>query len=116
MLGWGPLSDSLTLKLIDVAQTERRVLYQSYDPKLPDAQLPTFLANVHVIPADPAIGSKLAELRRGTLVQVEGLLVEAAGADGRWKGEPRAIAPQMPGSLLWLQTLQAVEAKPAGSR
>src|SRR5690554_2998956 len=35
-VGWGPLSDSATLKIVDVAQTERGVLHRSYDPKMSD--------------------------------------------------------------------------------
>jgi hypothetical protein len=113
VLGWGPLSDSVTLNAVDIAQTERRVLYQSYDPKLPDAQMASYLLNLHVIPADATLQAKLAELRRGILVRVEGLLVEAtADKDWRWKGEPREIPPSTPGTLLWLQTLEVVQAQP----
>lgn len=107
VLGWGPLSDSTTLKVVDIAQTERRVLFQSFDPKLPDAEVPSYLVNVHVIAADEAIQGKLGELRRGNIVRVEGLLVEAtAHEQWRWKGEPRTQAPRMPGTLLWLQSLE----------
>jgi hypothetical protein len=108
VLGWGRLSDSTTLNVVDIAQTERRVLFQSYDPKLPDAEVPSYLLNVHVIAADEAIQAKLSELRRGNIVRVEGVLVEAIGSeDWRWKGEPRAQAPQMPGTVLLLQSLEA---------
>lgn len=105
-LGWGPLSDSATLKIVDVAQHERGVLHQSYDPKLPDAQAGAFLLNLHVAADDPELQKRLGELRSGNVVRLEGWLVEAVSEDGwRWRGEPRAFDPAMPGTLLWLQTM-----------
>ncbi|MCC6533184.1 MAG: hypothetical protein IT531_11590 [Burkholderiales bacterium] len=107
-LGWGVLSDTATLKAVDVAQTERRVLYQSYDPKLPDEQVETSILNVHVIGANAEVDKRLGELRQGHIVELEGWLVEAVGADGwRWRGETRSRSPALPGTLLWIQRLEA---------
>ncbi len=106
-LGWGPLSDSVTLKIVDVAQTKRGVVFKSYDPKLPDEQAATFLLNVHVIAADAALGKKLEDLRRGNVVRMQGWLVEAVSGDGwRWRGEERRESPAMPGTLLWLTHIE----------
>jgi hypothetical protein len=106
-LGWGPLSDSATLAGIDVAQHERGVLYQSFDPKLPDAQAGAFLLNLHVVAADPELQKRLRELRSGNVVRLKGWLVEAVGGDGwRWRGKPRADDPAMPGTVLWLEALE----------
>ena len=110
VLGWGPLSDSVTLKMIDLAQTDRRVLFKSYDPKLPDEEIESFTLNVHVIPADPGVEKQLGDIRAGHVVEVEGWLVEAVAEDGwRWRGEPRERAPAAPGNLLWLQRLTVRE-------
>lgn len=106
-IGWGPMSDSTTLKLVDVAQTERKVVYQSFDPKLPDDLVGGYLVNLHVIPADPELHKRLGELRSGNLVQLEGWLVEAVAADSwRWRGKARDEAPAMPGTLLWLEKME----------
>jgi hypothetical protein len=106
-LGWGPLSDSAVLKVVDVAQTERSVLFKSYDPKLPDEQAGGFLLNVHVIAADAELTKRLGELRNGNVVRLEGWLVEAVAGDGwRWRGTQRKEPPLMPGTLLWLTRLE----------
>ncbi len=106
-LGWGPMSDSATLKVVDVAQHERAVLYQSFDPKLPDAQVGAFLLNLHIVAADAQLQKRLSELRRGNVVQLKGWLVEAVSGDGwRWRGKARSNDPPMPGTLLWLETLE----------
>ena len=106
-LGWGPLSDSVTLKVVDVAQTKRGVLFKSYDPKLPDEQAASFLLNVHVIAADAELAKKLEDLRAGNVVRMQGWLVEAVAGDGwRWRGEERKETPAMPATLLWLTQLE----------
>jgi hypothetical protein len=106
-LGWGPMSDSVTLKIVDVAQTKRGVLFKSYDPKLPDEQAATFLLNVHVIAADAELAKKLEDVRAGNIVRMQGWLVEAVAGDGwRWRGEQRRDAPALPGTLLWLTQLE----------
>jgi hypothetical protein len=105
-LGWGPMSDSATLKVVDVAQTERRVVFQSFDPKLPDEQVRNYVLNLHVVAADPELEKRLGELRRGNVVRMEGWLVEAVAGEGwRWRGDAREAAPKMPATLLWLQKL-----------
>jgi len=106
-LGWGPMSDSAVLKLTDVAQTERGVLFQSYDPKLPNDLMATYLMNLHVIAGEPELQKRLAEVRAGNVVRIEGWLVEAVADDGwRWRGSAREHAPKMPATLLWLQKLE----------
>ena len=106
-LGWGPLSDSAVLKIVDVAQTERGVLFKSYDPKLPDEQAAGYLLNVHVIAADAELTKRLGELRNGNVVRLEGWLVEAVAGDGwRWRGTERKESPAMPATLLWLTKLE----------
>ncbi|MGH8639352.1 MAG: hypothetical protein ACREUZ_19630 [Burkholderiales bacterium] len=106
-LGWGPMSDSTTLKLVDVAQTERGVVFQSFDPKLPDEQVAAYVLNLHVVAADGELRKRLGELRAGNVVRIEGWLVEAVAGDGwRWRGTARDGAPTMPATLLWLEKLE----------
>ncbi|MGH8665961.1 MAG: hypothetical protein ACREUX_17005 [Burkholderiales bacterium] len=106
-LGWGPMSDSATLKVVDVAQTERGVVFQSFDPKLPDEQVAAYVLNLHVVAADGELRKRLGELRAGNVVRIEGWLVEAVAGDGwRWRGTARDGAPTMPATLLWLEKLE----------
>jgi hypothetical protein len=108
VLGWGALSDTTTFKGVDVAQTERSVVFESYDPKLPKEAVAASLLNLHVVGADAAVDERLRELRRGNIVEIKGWLVEVRAGDGwRWKGEPRAASPRMPGSVLRVQSIEA---------
>jgi hypothetical protein len=115
-LGWGRLSDSVVIKNIDVAQTERRVLSKSYDPALSDADLEAHILNLHLVTADSEVETRIKQLRSGNVVRLEGYLVEAAGADNwRWKGQPRARDPELPGTLLWVERLE-LEAPQAATK
>ncbi len=111
VLGWGPLSDITTFKGVDVAQTERTVVFESYDPKLPKEIVASYFVNLHVIGADASTDEKIRDLRRGSIARISGWLVEVKSGEGWvWKGSPRSIPPAMPGSVLWVQSLEMVEA------
>ena len=107
-LGWGRLSDTTTFRGVDVAQTERRVVFKSWDPKLPDDEVAASVVNLHVIAADAEIEQQLGKLRTGNIVELRGWLVEAVSGDGwRSKGASRDSSPGMPGTLLWVQRVEA---------
>ena len=106
-LGWGALSDTTTFKGVDVAQTERRVVFQSWNPKLPDELVAAHVLNLHVIGADAGVDEALRKLRPGNIATIEGWLIEAVAGDGwRWKGEARASSPALPGTVLWVRRLE----------
>jgi hypothetical protein len=106
-LGWGRMSDSVALKNVDVAQTERRLISKSYDPALPDAEVEASILNLHLVTSDPDLEKTIKQLRAGNIVRLEGYLVEAAGSDGwRWKGELPQRSPSLPGTLLWVERME----------
>ena len=113
-LGWGRMSDSKTLKNVDVAQTERRVLSKSYDPALPDAEVEASILNLHLVTADPEVEKSLRQLRAGNIVRLEGYLVEAVAGDGwRWKGQAQQKrVPALPGTLLWVERIEVEQSQP----
>jgi hypothetical protein len=107
-LGWDRLSDTTTFRGVDVAQTERRVVFKSWDPKLSDDEVAASVLNVHVIAANVEVEKELDRLRTGNIVQLRGWLVEAVSGDGwRSKGEARSSPPEMPGNLLWVERVEA---------
>jgi hypothetical protein len=107
VLGWGRLSDSVTLKGVDVAQTERRLLFKSYDPAFPDEVAVGHVLNLHLVAADEQIEARLKQLRAGSVVEIEGWLVEAVAGDGwRWRGEAREHTPQAPGNVVWVKRIE----------
>jgi hypothetical protein len=81
-LGWGPMSDTDTLRHFKVTQGAR--FYTIY----PDGQaidIPTALrasANVHLIPANDQVRQLLYGARVGHVVALEGYLVSASRDDG----------------------------------
>lgn len=84
-LGWGPMSDNRVLGAFDITQSAR---FYSWRPK---AELPILRqdviehsANTHVIPADSVIRSQLAQLRKGQVVHLSGVLVDGVRDDGTW--------------------------------
>jgi hypothetical protein len=114
VLGWGRMSDYAVLKNVDVAQTERRVLSKSYDPKLPDSEVEASILNLHLVTADPAVEKAIRQLRTGNVVTLEGYLVEAAGGDGwRWKGQTGQLVSSLPGTLLWVERIEVEQTQPS---
>jgi hypothetical protein len=110
-LSWGRLSDSKVLKNVDIALSKRKLFSKSFDPQIPDAEVESNVFVVHASGADAEIDKKLAALRVGSLVKLDGFLVEARGADGwRWIGEARKLAPRAPGNVLWVSNIETIEA------
>ena len=106
-LGWGRMSDTVTLKGVDVAQSERRVLSKSYLPDYPDSAVEANLLNLHLVPASTDIENQLKTLRAGNVVRLHGYLVEATSSDGwRWKGQLRQSSPALPGTLMWVNRME----------
>ena len=86
-LGWGAMSDQAVLDRIEISQGARWY-FTRYDPPAPlsDRDIIRHSSNMHVVPADAAILGRLRELRRGDLVWLSGLLVDADHDSGfRWR-------------------------------
>lgn len=82
-LGWGPMSDNRILKDFEITQGARFYYWR------PKAKLPILRqeviehsANTHVIPADSGVRAQLARLRKGEVVHLTGVLVDALRDDG----------------------------------
>ncbi len=76
-LGWGPMSDQKIVDQLEIGQGSRRyVLLSSHNqPPLPMGVLLASSANMHMIPANNDIESKLLALRRGNIIELSGYLV-----------------------------------------
>lgn len=86
-LGWGVMSDQAVLDRIDIRQGGRWY-YTRYDAPAPasEAQIVSSSGNMHIIPARAAIERRLADLRPGQLVALEGYLVDVDHPSGwRWR-------------------------------
>lgn len=81
-LAWGPMSDEAVLAGTRLVQGDRRMFWHLYDLPLPLAVIEHHSANVHLIPATPAIGEQLERAQTGTIVELRGELVDLSLPDG----------------------------------
>lgn len=78
LLGWGPMSDSAVLQSLHLSQGNRFGRWRwSCEPPLPPSEINRHAANTHLIPANDAVLGRISSLRPGSLVRIEGELVEA---------------------------------------
>jgi len=86
-LGWGAMSDQSVLERIEISQGARWY-YTRYDYPAPlaDRYIIRQSGNMHLVPANPAILTRLREIRRGDVVWLRGFLVDADHDSGfRWR-------------------------------
>lgn len=83
-LGWGRMSDDSVLKTISIRQSGRFYSWQVQEFPIPQREIETSSANVHLIAADSSIARQINNVRKGQVVHLQGQLVEANTADG-WK-------------------------------
>lgn len=85
-LGWGPMSDQLIIDKIEISQSNRWYKWKTDEYPIPSNQIAINSANVHIIPKDEIIEDKLADVYKGSLIEMKGYLVEITKSDGwHWK-------------------------------
>jgi len=106
-VGWGRLSDSAVLRSLDLAQGSRELVYQIYDPSVPDTEMQASVLNLHLVPSTAELEARMKELRAGQVVSLSGFVVEVTGPDGwRWQGEPAEPVRSVPNRVLWVVQLE----------
>ena len=106
-LGWGPMANPAVSEKLSVSQGERWFYWRASEFPIPRREIETHSANMHMIPATPAIDEMLKSIQKGDTVRVRGYLVEAQGADGwRWRS---SLSREDTGAgaceLVWVETL-----------
>jgi len=81
-LGWGPMSDNLILRDIEISQSNRFYYWRSTSLPVPREVIITHSANTHVIPGTPAVAVLLSRIRPGQVVTLTGSLVDGRRNDG----------------------------------
>jgi hypothetical protein len=77
-LGWGRMSDTAVLERLDISQSSRFYQWRFWGtPPIPEKEIVTHSANMHIIPANASVADRLKSLRKGSLVRLSGVLVEA---------------------------------------
>jgi hypothetical protein len=82
-VGWGPMSDSAVLDQLDISQSGRFDFWH-YDeaPPIPAETIATHSANWHLVPASKSVWRTLRNLRVGSVVRLQGKLVDIDAPDG----------------------------------
>ncbi|HOL70663.1 MAG TPA: hypothetical protein PKW45_04395, partial [Bryobacteraceae bacterium] len=88
VLGWGPMSDQSVIDRLIITQGRRWFQWRPKGRRLPipEADIIAHSANMHLIPADAEVRSRLLRIRPGSVVSLSGYLVLVEGKDGsRWR-------------------------------
>lgn len=109
-VGWGRMSDSAMLDQLSITQMGRFFYWQPRDAatfSVPREALIGEVAQIHVIPATPAIERAARRLRPGQVVSLSGDLVDVRGADGfSWKTSlTRTDTGDGACELMWVEAL-----------
>ncbi len=81
-VGWGRMSDESILKQIDISQSNRFMNWRVAHFPIPQHEIETSAANMHLIPADTGIERQVERMRVGQVVHLRGYLVRADAPDG----------------------------------
>jgi hypothetical protein len=109
-LGWGPMSDSAVLEKIAISQGNRFYYWRVDEFPIPRREIEVNSANMHMIPANDEVARALASVRTGSVVRLEGYLVEASAADGwRWRSSlTREDTGNGACELVWVERLDVL--------
>lgn len=81
--GWGRMADPAVVDRLSISQSGRWYTWRySGTPPLPQREIETSSANMHLIPASRDVARALGEARKGRIVSLSGYLVEARAKDG----------------------------------
>lgn len=81
-IGWGRMSDEEVLKNIEISQSGRFMHWRVQEFPIPQREIETSAANMHLIPSDAAVERQIAAVRKGQVVHMRGYLVRADASDG----------------------------------
>lgn len=106
-LGWARMSDGDVLRHLDISQSGRFYFWRAQELPIPQREIESSSANVHLIPADRRVAHRIADVRTGQVVQLRGLLVRVDAADGwHWASSlSRTDTGAGACELLWVEDL-----------
>lgn len=81
-LGWGRMSDERVLDSVKISQSGRWYRWRVDTFPIPQRELETHSANMHLIPANKSVLSAIKQTRKGDIVEFSGSLVKVHADDG----------------------------------
>jgi hypothetical protein len=113
-LGWGNMSDESILDNIEISQSGRFYRWQVKSFPIPQREIESSSANMHLIPANEAIASDIKKIRKGDIIELSGSLVNVtATSDGwRWRSsQTRYDTGNGACELIWVNSLKVITAE-----
>jgi len=83
-LGWGPMSDPSVLSRIEIRQRGRFYFWRVDDYPIPRHLIEQSSANMHIVPADPALLEVLQGVDEGDEIRLSGYLIDVDRDDGSY--------------------------------
>ncbi len=80
-VGWGPMSDSTVLADIEISQGNRFYFWRTDNWPIARDEIEEHSANWHLIPGNPSVSQVLGGLRAGSVVELQGQLVDIEGGE-----------------------------------
>ncbi len=112
-LGWQNMSDERILQGIDISQSGRFYWWRTQTFPIPREEIETESANMHLIPADEAVEKAIKRVEPGTIIALDGYLVNVDRPDGwRWESSlSREDTGKGACELVWVKAFQVVKAR-----
>lgn len=114
-VGWGPMSDSAVLGKLTITQGNRFFFWQYHGaPPIPEDQIISHAANMHLIPSNGAVRRALWWASPGDIVHMTGYLVEAhSQAGGVWRSSlSRTDTGNGACELMWVESCEFLQGNP----
>ncbi len=113
-LGWGRMSDQSVLDRITITQSARFYWFEYKQPPIPKDEIIAHTTNVHIIPANADIAARCKSLRAGTLVHLQGELVDASGPQiPGWRSSlTRTDTGNGACELMWVKEMSILSTEP----
>lgn len=111
-VGWGPMSDQRIVDEISFGQSFRWYHWRyARAPSIPDGEIGSHSANMHMIPADKNAEKLLKTVRVGDVIEVNGYLVRVEAKDGwRWESSlSRTDSGPHSCELVWVERISIGE-------
>jgi len=85
-VGWGRMSDTAVISKLKISQSMRMFFYElEGDPPIPEPEIVSHSANIHMIPADVEVADWMHRIRTGQLIDLQGSLVSAQNGSLSWR-------------------------------
>ena len=113
-LGWGRMSDETVLEQIKISQSGRFYFWRVAAFPIPQREIETHSANMHVIPENISVKHALGKVRPGDIVEMSGSLVNVLSTDNQWRWRSSLTRDDTGGGaceLIWVKSLRIVTPK-----